>query len=110
MTRRKMGRLFIMSAKDSNSNVTKSSGEDLLSFGVNLVFSAQQEDVKKNYREAAKLYKEAVEVFVRLAEKDGENSPAREFIARKCSGYLRRIEEIKQIIVTEVCPYYHSNC
>ncbi|GIY95578.1 vacuolar protein sorting-associated protein 4B [Caerostris extrusa] len=65
---------------------------------IELVTKATEEDNKKNYAEACKLYEQGVEYFLHSIKYDAQAEKTKENIRKKCSEYLERAEKIKKYV------------
>lgn len=62
---------------------------------IDLVSKATEEDKKKNYGEALRLYQHAVEYFLHAIKYEAPSEKAKESIRAKCVQYLERAEKLK---------------
>lgn len=62
---------------------------------IDLVTKATEEDKKKNYAEALRLYEHAVEYFLHAIKYEAQSEKAKESIRAKCVQYLDRAEKLK---------------
>lgn len=59
---------------------------------------ATEEDKKKNYEEALRLYEHGVEYFLHAIKYEAQSDKAKESIRAKCIQYLDRAEKLKQYL------------
>ncbi|XP_076374219.1 vacuolar protein sorting-associated protein 4-like [Tachypleus tridentatus] len=62
---------------------------------IDLVTKATEEDKKKNYQEAFRLYEHGVEYFLHAIKYEAQNERSKESIRAKCIQYLERAEKLK---------------
>jgi vacuolar protein-sorting-associated protein 4 len=65
---------------------------------IDLVTKATEEDRKKNYDEAFRLYEHGVEYFLHSIKYEAQTDKAKETIRQKCVQYLDRAEKIKEYL------------
>lgn len=65
---------------------------------IDLVTRATEEDKKKNYDEALRLYEHGVEYFLHAIKYEAQNDRAKESIRAKCIQYLERAEKLKAFL------------
>ncbi|XP_013794410.1 vacuolar protein sorting-associated protein 4B-like [Limulus polyphemus] len=65
---------------------------------IDLVTRATEEDRKKNYSEAFKLYNHGVEYFLHAIKYEAQSERAKESIRVKCTQYLERAEKLKSYL------------
>ena len=65
---------------------------------IDLVTKATEEDQKKNYAEALRLYEHAVEYFLHAIKYEAQSDKAKESIRAKCIQYLERAEKLKSYV------------
>lgn len=63
---------------------------------IDIVTRATEEDGKKNYGEALRLYEHGVEYFLHSIKYEAHNERAKESIRAKCIQYLDRAEKLKE--------------
>ena len=61
-----------------------------------LVTKATEEDQKKNYQAALKLYEEGIEYFLHVINYEAQSDLAKESIRAKCVQYQERAEKLKK--------------
>ncbi|XP_039286829.1 vacuolar protein sorting-associated protein 4 [Nilaparvata lugens] len=62
---------------------------------IDIITKATEEDKKKNYEEALRLYKYGVEYFLHAIKYETHGEKAKESIRAKCDQYLDRAEQLK---------------
>uniref|UniRef100_A0A2L2XZG5 vesicle-fusing ATPase n=1 Tax=Parasteatoda tepidariorum TaxID=114398 RepID=A0A2L2XZG5_PARTP len=67
--------------------------------GIDMVTKATEEDKKKNYDEACRLYEHGVEYFLHAIKYEAQSDKAKESIRAKCVQYLERAEKLKKYLV-----------
>ncbi|XP_071035728.1 vacuolar protein sorting-associated protein 4 [Parasteatoda tepidariorum] len=67
--------------------------------GIDMVTKATEEDKKKNYDEACRLYEHGVEYFLHAIKYEAQSDQAKESIRVKCVQYLERSEKLKKYLV-----------
>ena len=65
---------------------------------IDLVTKATEEDKKKNYAEALRLYQHGVEYFLHAIKYETNGDKAKESIRTKCTEYLERAEKLKEYL------------
>lgn len=65
---------------------------------IDIVTQATEEDKKKNYEEALRLYQHGVEYFLHSIKYEATSEKAKESIRNKCVSYLDRAEKLKQYL------------
>ncbi|OQV18968.1 Vacuolar protein sorting-associated protein 4B [Hypsibius exemplaris] len=65
---------------------------------IDLVTKATEEDKKKNYAEALRLYQHGVEYFLHAIKYETNGDKAKESIRTKCTEYLERAEKLKEFL------------
>ncbi|XP_023228930.1 vacuolar protein sorting-associated protein 4B-like [Centruroides sculpturatus] len=65
---------------------------------IDLVTKATEEDKKKNYGEALRLYEHGVEYFLHTIKYEAQSERAKESIRAKCIQYLERAEKLKEFL------------
>ncbi|XP_055353361.1 vacuolar protein sorting-associated protein 4-like [Paramacrobiotus metropolitanus] len=65
---------------------------------IDLVTRATEEDKKKNYSEALRLYQHGVEYFLHAIKYETNGDKAKESIRAKCTEYLERAEKLKEYL------------
>ncbi|KAF7492703.1 Vacuolar protein sorting-associated protein 4B [Sarcoptes scabiei] len=65
---------------------------------IDLVTQATEEDKKKNYEEALRLYKHACEYFMHAIKYEAQTDKAKESIRQKVFQYIERAEKLNQYI------------
>lgn len=65
---------------------------------IDLVTRATEEDKKKNYEEAFRLYEHGVEYFLHAIKYEAQSEKAKESIRAKCAQYLERAEKLKKYL------------
>lgn len=65
---------------------------------IDLVTKATEEDKKKNYEEAFRLYEHGVEYFLHAIKYEAQSDRAKESIRAKCAQYLERAEKLKKYL------------
>ncbi|CAL1268156.1 unnamed protein product [Larinioides sclopetarius] len=65
---------------------------------IDLVTKATEEDKKKNYDEAFRLYEHGVEYFLHAIKYEAQSDKAKESIRAKCAQYLERAEKLKKYL------------
>lgn len=65
---------------------------------IDLVTRATEEDKKKNYAEALRLYQHGVEYFLHAIKYETNGDKAKESIRAKCTEYLERAEKLKDFL------------
>ncbi|XP_035208583.1 vacuolar protein sorting-associated protein 4B-like [Stegodyphus dumicola] len=65
---------------------------------IDLVTRATEEDKKKNYDEALRLYEHGVEYFLHAIKYEAQSDKAKESIRAKCAQYLERAEKLKKYL------------
>jgi len=65
---------------------------------IDIVTQATEEDKKKNYEEALRLYQHGVEYFLHAIKYEATSEKAKESIRNKCVSYLDRAEKLKQYL------------
>ncbi|KAF8783297.1 Vacuolar protein sorting-associated protein like [Argiope bruennichi] len=65
---------------------------------IDLVTKATEEDKKKNYEEAFRLYEHGVEYFLHAIKYEAQSDKAKESIRAKCAQYLERAEKLKKYL------------
>ncbi|XP_071035727.1 vacuolar protein sorting-associated protein 4 [Parasteatoda tepidariorum] len=70
----------------------------LLQKGIDMVTKATEEDKKKNYDEACRLYEHGVEYFLHAIKYEAQSDKAKESIRAKCVQYLERAEKLKKYL------------
>ncbi|GAU93715.1 hypothetical protein RvY_05611 [Ramazzottius varieornatus] len=65
---------------------------------IDLVTKATEEDKKKNYTEALRLYQHGVEYFLHAIKYETNGDKAKESIRTKCTEYLERAEKLKEFL------------
>nr|XP_042912750.1 vacuolar protein sorting-associated protein 4 isoform X1 [Parasteatoda tepidariorum] len=66
--------------------------------GIDMVTKATEEDKKKNYDEACRLYEHGVEYFLHAIKYEAQSDKAKESIRAKCVQYLERAEKLKKYL------------
>lgn len=74
------------------------SSSSTLQKAIDLVTKATEEDKKKNYEEAFRLYEHGVEYFLHAIKYEAQSDRAKESIRAKCMQYLERAEKLKKYI------------
>lgn len=65
---------------------------------IDLAKRATEEDNKKNYAEACKLYENAVQYFLHALKYETQNDSSKATIRAKCKQYLDRAEKLKEYV------------
>ncbi|KRY27523.1 Vacuolar protein sorting-associated protein 4A, partial [Trichinella spiralis] len=65
---------------------------------IDLVTKATDEDKKKNYAEALRLYEHAVEYFLHAIKYEAQGDKQKDTIRSKCGQYLDRAEKLKEYL------------
>ncbi|GAB6030656.1 Vacuolar protein sorting-associated protein 4 [Chamberlinius hualienensis] len=73
-------------------------GSSSLQKAIDLVTRATEEDKKKNYDEALKLYEHGVEYFLHSIKYEAQSDRAKESIRSRCVSYLDRAEKLKEYL------------
>lgn len=71
---------------------------------IDIVTQATEEDKKKNYEEALRLYQHGVEYFLHAIKYEATSEKAKESIRNKCVSYLDRAEKLKQYLAGKDDP------
>ncbi|XP_067014437.1 vacuolar protein sorting-associated protein 4 [Anabrus simplex] len=72
--------------------------DSTLQKAIDLVTRATEEDKKKNYEEALRLYESAVEFFLHAIKYEAQGERAKDSIRSKCRQYLDRAEKLKEYL------------
>uniref|UniRef100_A0A0N4VHV1 vesicle-fusing ATPase n=1 Tax=Enterobius vermicularis TaxID=51028 RepID=A0A0N4VHV1_ENTVE len=65
---------------------------------IELVTKATEEDKKKNYQEALRLYEHGVDYFLHAIKYEAQSEKQKETIRQRCTQYLDRAEKVKDFL------------
>ncbi|VDN53364.1 unnamed protein product, partial [Dracunculus medinensis] len=65
---------------------------------IELVTKATEEDKKKNYQEALRLYEHGIDYFLHAIKYEAQSDKQKETIRQRCSSYLDRAEKVKEYL------------
>lgn len=71
---------------------------------IDLVTRATDEDKKKNYAEALRLYEHGIEYFLHSVKYEAQSERAKDSIRSKCVQYLERAEKLKEYLKKDPKP------
>ncbi|VDK46912.1 unnamed protein product [Anisakis simplex] len=67
---------------------------------IELVTKATEEDKKKNYQEALRLYEHGIDYFLHAIKYEAQSDKQKETIRQRCASYLDRAEKVKEFLKT----------
>ncbi|VDM45752.1 unnamed protein product [Toxocara canis] len=65
---------------------------------IELVTKATEEDKKKNYQEALRLYEHGIDYFLHAIKYEAQSDKQKETIRQRCTSYLDRAEKVKEFL------------
>uniref|UniRef100_A0A0R3S426 MIT domain-containing protein n=1 Tax=Elaeophora elaphi TaxID=1147741 RepID=A0A0R3S426_9BILA len=65
---------------------------------IELVTRATEEDKKKNYPEALRLYKHGIDYFLHAIKYEAQSEKQKDTIRQRCASYLDRAEKVKEYL------------
>uniref|UniRef100_A0A0N5B0Z8 MIT domain-containing protein n=1 Tax=Syphacia muris TaxID=451379 RepID=A0A0N5B0Z8_9BILA len=65
---------------------------------IELVTKATEEDKKKNYQEALRLYEHGIDYFLHAIKYEAQSEKQKETIRQRCVQYLDRAEKVKEYL------------
>lgn len=65
---------------------------------IELVTKATEEDKKKNYQEALRLYEHGIDYFLHAIKYEAQSEKQKETIRQRCTQYLDRAEKVKEYL------------
>ncbi|XP_060563447.1 vacuolar protein sorting-associated protein 4B-like isoform X2 [Ruditapes philippinarum] len=93
-----------MSYIEGKSSFSGSLSELKLNKAIELVTNATEEDKKKNYDEALKLYEHGVEYFLYAIKNEAQSDRAKECIRAKCMQYQDRADKLRNYLNSKKKP------
>ncbi|VIO96402.1 Uncharacterized protein BM_BM6369 [Brugia malayi] len=75
-----------------------SSNGSTLQKAIELVTKATEEDKRKNYPEALRLYKHGIDYFLHAIKYEAQSEKQKDTIRQRCASYLDRAEKVKEYL------------
>uniref|UniRef100_A0A9J2PH72 Vesicle-fusing ATPase n=1 Tax=Ascaris lumbricoides TaxID=6252 RepID=A0A9J2PH72_ASCLU len=89
-----------MSGNGTTLQIKKGTRQKLctLQKAIELVTKATEEDKKKNYQEALRLYEHGIDYFLHAIKYEAQSDKQKETIRQRCTSYLDRAEKVKEFL------------